>query len=42
MLLQIFNDPGALVAFAVANSILQAKVVTIQQRTGKWYLFYYP
>ena len=41
MALQVFNDPGALVSWVVANSILQAKIVKIQFVAGKWYLFYY-
>jgi hypothetical protein len=41
MNLQIFNDPGALVAYVNANGIIQTKIVRIEQRSGKWYLFWY-
>ena len=41
MNLNIFDDAGALKDFVVAQAILQPKIVTIIQRSGKWYLFWY-
>jgi hypothetical protein len=39
--LEIFNDPGLLVSFVNDNSIVQSAIVRIEQRSGKWYLFYW-
>jgi hypothetical protein len=41
MNLQIFGDPGTLVTYVNAHAIAQAKIVRIEQREGKWYLFWY-
>lgn len=37
-----FPNVNDLVAFTVANSIVQTKVVTVEWAGGTWYLFYYP
>lgn len=39
--LEIFNDPAALVAFVNDNTISASNITRIEQRTGKWYLFYW-
>ena len=41
MNLQVFTDPGTLVSYVNTNAIAQAKIVRIEQRSGKWYLFWY-
>jgi hypothetical protein len=38
---KIFNDPGALVDFVNDNTITAANITRIEQRDGKWYLFYW-
>lgn len=41
MLLQIFPTAALLHKFCVDNTIAQAKIVTIREVSGQWYLFYY-
>lgn len=41
MNLQTFNTASDLVKYVNDNSIVQSKVVRIEQRDGKWYLFWY-
>ena len=36
-----FNTAAALVLYVNDNSILQAKLVTIEIKDGQWYLFWY-
>ena len=38
---QAFNTPADLVKYVNDNSIVQAKIVMIIQRTGQWFLFWY-
>lgn len=41
MNLDIFNDAGTLTMYVNDHGIVQSQIVRIEQRHGKWYLFWY-
>lgn len=41
MNLLTFNSASDLVAYVNTAAIVQSKIVRIEQRAGKWYLFWY-
>jgi hypothetical protein len=41
MNLQTFNSASDLVAYVNTMGLVQSQIVKIEQRDGKWYLFWY-